>query len=130
MAATQEPTPADVLHALAQRAVALAKTARKARPPVWVPADVLHALAQRAVALAKTARKARPPVWVPADVLHALAQRAVALAKTARKHRQNLRSDNFYGNKLVELRADAINAFRQLATRAAGDSSALAELVE
>src|SRR5260370_12759774 len=66
----------------------------------------------------------------PADALHTLAQRAVALAKTARKHRQNLSSDNFYGNKLVELRADAINAFRQLATRSAGDSSALAELVE
>ena len=66
----------------------------------------------------------------PADTLDALARQAVALAKTARKHRKNLNGDNFYGNKLVELRADAINAFRQLVTRSAGDSTALAELVE
>jgi len=66
----------------------------------------------------------------PADALGALAQRAVALTKTARRHRHNLNGDNFYGNKLVELRADATNAFRQLVTRSAGDSSALAELVE
>ena len=65
-----------------------------------------------------------------AEKLDALAQGAVALAKTARKHRQSLSGDNFYGNKLVGMRADAINAFRQLASRSAGDSSALAELVE
>lgn len=73
---------------------------------------------------------AAPQDSTPADALYALAQRAVALARTARKHRRNLSGDNFYGNKLVELRADAINAFRQLATRSVGDSSALAELVE
>lgn len=66
----------------------------------------------------------------PAGVLEDLAQRAVALAKKARKNRKNLRGDNFYGNKLAELRADATNAFRQLASRSAGDASALAELVQ
>jgi hypothetical protein len=66
----------------------------------------------------------------PADALVVLAQRAVGLAKTARKHRKSLSGDNFYGNRLAGLRADAINAFRQLALRSAGDSAAIAELVE
>ena len=64
------------------------------------------------------------------EALEALAKASLAVAKKARRHRQSLRGDNFYGNKLAELRADATNAFRQLASRSAGDSSALAELVE
>lgn len=64
------------------------------------------------------------------SVLEGLAQKTANLAKTAQKHRKSLRGDNFYGNKLAEVRADATNAFRQLSSRSAGDSSALAELVE
>lgn len=66
----------------------------------------------------------------PNASLESLAQEAVALAKKARKHRKSLRGDNFYGNKLAGQRADATNAYRQLASQSAGDSSALAELVE
>jgi len=66
----------------------------------------------------------------PSDVLVGLAQQALSLAKKARRHRKNLGGDNFYGNKLADLRADATNAFRQLSARSVGDSSALAELVE
>jgi hypothetical protein len=76
------------------------------------------------------ARKASVQDPLPATVLETLSQQAVAVARKARKHAKNLRGDNFYGNKLAELRADATNAFRQLASRSAGDSSALAELVE
>jgi len=66
----------------------------------------------------------------PPSVLEALAQRALEVAKKARRHHKSLRGDNFYGNKLADLRADATNIFRQLASRSAGDSTALAELVE
>ena len=66
----------------------------------------------------------------PAGTLEALSTQAVALTKKARKHRKSLRGDNFYANKLAGLRADATNAYRQLTSQSAGDSSALAELVE
>jgi hypothetical protein len=52
------------------------------------------------------------------------------VAKKARRHHQNLSGDNFYGNKLATLRADATNAFRSLSSATIGDSSAIAELVE
>jgi len=66
----------------------------------------------------------------PSAVLAGLAHDALSLTKRARRHRKSLAGDNFYGNKLADLRADATNAFRQLAARSVGDSSALAELVE
>lgn len=66
----------------------------------------------------------------PATRLEALAQEALGLAKKARKHRQNLANDNFYGNKLAELRADATNTFRELSAQSIGDTTALAELTE
>ena len=52
------------------------------------------------------------------------------VAKKARRHHQNLSGNNFYGNKLATLRADATNAFRSLSSATIGDSSAIAELVE
>ena len=55
---------------------------------------------------------------------------AVEVTKKARKHRKSLSSDNFYANKLVELRADAANAFRELGSRSAGDTTAMAEMIE
>lgn len=66
----------------------------------------------------------------PATTLEALAKQAVHVSKKARKHKQNLASDNFYGNKLAELRADATNAFRELSSQSVGDTTALAELIE
>jgi hypothetical protein len=64
----------------------------------------------------------------PAARLDALAQEAFTLSKKARRHRQNLANDNFYGNKLAELRADATNIFRELSSQSVGDTTALAEL--
>lgn len=62
--------------------------------------------------------------------LESLAQRAIHTAKKGRKHRQNLANDNYYGNKLAELRADAANVFRELSSQSVGDTTALAELTE
>lgn len=66
----------------------------------------------------------------PAARLEALAQQALYIAKKAQKHRQNLTNDNFYGNKLAKLRADATSAFRELSSQSVGDTTALAELTE
>lgn len=66
----------------------------------------------------------------PTVLLEQAVQRAVDIAKKARKHRQKLTSDNFYSNKIAELRADAVNAFRGLSSQSAGDVSAMAEMIE
>jgi hypothetical protein len=66
----------------------------------------------------------------PALRLDRLAQEALYITKKARKHKQNLASDNFYGNKLADLRADAANSFRELSSQSAGDTTALAEITE
>jgi hypothetical protein len=58
------------------------------------------------------------------------AQEAVSVAKKARRHNKSLRGDNFYGNKLAQLRADATNAFSDLSVHSPGDGAALAELIE
>jgi hypothetical protein len=42
----------------------------------------------------------------------------------------NLSGSNYYANKLVELRADATNVYRELAPLTPGDSSALGEMIE
>jgi len=62
--------------------------------------------------------------------LERLAREAIDTAKKARRHRKSLSGDNFYGNKLATLRADATNALRQVSLPGAGDSSAIAELIE
>ncbi len=62
--------------------------------------------------------------------LERLVERAVALAKTARRNRKSLSGLNYYADKLVELRADAINIYRELAPVTAGDSSALGEMLD
>jgi len=62
--------------------------------------------------------------------LEELARAALEVAKKARRHKVSLGGDNFYANKLATLRADATNAFRSLSTSSAGDSSAIAELIE
>jgi hypothetical protein len=64
------------------------------------------------------------------EAVEALAQRALDVAKKARKHRKSLTSENFYANKLVELRADATNTFRELAGHSVGDVSAMAEMIQ
>jgi hypothetical protein len=66
----------------------------------------------------------------PAPTLERLAKQAIDVAKKARRHRKNLAGDNFYGNKLAQLKADAINAFSDLNAQSAGNTTALAELIE
>lgn len=66
----------------------------------------------------------------PASLLEQITQQAVDVCKKARKNRQKLTSDNFYANKLAELRANGINAFRDLSSQSPGDVSAMAEMIE
>mgnify|MGYP000607403725 CR=1 FL=1 len=74
-------------------------------------------------------RKARPPA-TPTEKLEALVARAVELARTARRNRLSLSGSNYYANKLVEVRADATNIYRELTRLTPGDSSALGEMIE
>ena len=74
-------------------------------------------------------RRAQPPAS-PTEKLAALVARAVELAKTARRNHISLSGANYYANKLVELRADASNIYRELTPLTAGDSSALGEMIE
>jgi hypothetical protein len=66
----------------------------------------------------------------PSATLDALVREALTVCRKARRHRRNLAGDNFYGNKLAQLRADATNAFADLSGPSVGDTSALAELIE
>jgi hypothetical protein len=66
----------------------------------------------------------------PSSILDGLAQEALGVARKARRHKKNLNGDNYYGNKLAQLRADATNTFSELSIRSPGDTTALAELVE
>jgi hypothetical protein len=70
------------------------------------------------------------PSQSPSERLQDLAQEALEVAKKAKRHRKSLSGDNFYGNKLATLRADATNAFQGLASYSPGDTSTIAELVE
>ncbi len=73
---------------------------------------------------------AAAPDESPPKQLERIVQEAIDVARKARKHRKNLGGDNFYANKLAELRADATNVFRQFASTSAGDASTLAETIE
>lgn len=66
----------------------------------------------------------------PSEQLDLLVLDALKTTKKARKHHQNLANDNFYGNKLAELRVQATNAFDELEELSAGDATAVAELVQ
>lgn len=70
---------------------------------------------------------------IPASASERLAQlagEALSVAKKAKRNRKSLAGDNFYANKMATLRADATNAFKSLAPTSAGDTSAIAELME
>jgi hypothetical protein len=75
-------------------------------------------------------RKRTAAATSPATDLEALSHDAVEAARKAKRHSKSLAGDNHYGNKLLELRASATNAFRDLSAQSAGDTSALAELME
>jgi len=80
----------------------------------------------------RTKRRAAGPKEAPTlqVVLIELIDKGIAVASTARKHNKSLAGDNFYANKMADLRADATNAFARLSTRSVGDTSTLAELIE
>ena len=59
-----------------------------------------------------------------------LAKQAVDTAKIARRHHVSLSGDNFYGNKLANLRLDAASAFAEFTEQSTGDAAAVAELIE
>jgi hypothetical protein len=65
----------------------------------------------------------------PIERLEQLAGEAVSVAKRGRKHKQNLSGGAFYARKLAELRILATNAFVDLKSGTAGNTSALAELI-
>ena len=75
-------------------------------------------------------RRAKKEGESPAQRLEHAVQRALDVVKKARKHRMTLTGANFYASKLVELRADATNAFNDLSAQSAGDTSAMAEMIE
>ena len=77
-----------------------------------------------------TARRRTGDIDSPAILLEGLAKQAVEVAKKARRHRVSLSGDNFYGNKLADLRLDAANAFQDFNEQSTGDATALAELIE
>jgi hypothetical protein len=77
-----------------------------------------------------TRSKSFPITESPAQKIESLLHAAINIAKKARRHRQNLAGDNFYGNRLAELRADAVNLFRDLSSNSAGDVTATAELID
>lgn len=74
-------------------------------------------------------RRIRTPA-TPTEKLEELVNRAVNLARTARRNRLSLSGLNYYANKLVELRADATNIYRELTPLTPGDSSAMGEMIE
>ncbi|GAA0001895.1 hypothetical protein [Bradyrhizobium diazoefficiens] len=76
--------------------------------------------------MARSSDQAEPA----SSVLDALAQSALDVARKAAKHKKSLSGDNFYGNKLAQLRTDASNAFSQMSAGSVGDTSAIAELID
>jgi hypothetical protein len=71
-----------------------------------------------------------PDQQSPTQILDALLREALSVTRTARRHRKSLNGDNYYGNKLAQLRTEATNAFADLSEVSVGDTSALAELIE
>ena len=62
--------------------------------------------------------------------LEAVVEQAVDVTKKAKRYKKSLSGDNFYANKLVDLRAEAANIFRDLSGRSVGDVSAMAEMLQ
>lgn len=66
----------------------------------------------------------------PSERLVKLAEEALAVSKKAKRNRKSLAGDNFYANKLATIRADATNTLKSITPTSAGDTSAIAELME
>jgi hypothetical protein len=63
------------------------------------------------------------------EKLEGVVQEALKLAKKAKRHNKSLSGDNFYAQKLSNLRADATNVFNDFTGQSAGDVSAMAEMI-
>jgi hypothetical protein len=63
------------------------------------------------------------------EKLESIVQEALTLVKKAKRHNKSLSGDNFYAEKLGNLRAKAINTFNELTGQSAGDVSAMAEMI-
>jgi hypothetical protein len=63
-------------------------------------------------------------------VLISLVKEAIQLAGKARRNNKSLAGNNFYGNKLAQMRSEATNAFADLPQSSLSDTTALAELIE
>jgi hypothetical protein len=70
------------------------------------------------------------PAQSPSMLLDDLVNDALTVCRKARQHKKSLNGDNFYGNKLAKIRADAVNAFAELSDGSVGDTAASAELIE
>lgn len=66
----------------------------------------------------------------PAIRLESLIKQGLDIAKTAHRHRKSLSGDNYYGNRLAELKAEATNLFADLSRQSAGDVTTMAESLE
>src|SRR5216683_5587316 len=66
----------------------------------------------------------------PSSALGELAKQAVEIAKKGRRHRKSLSGDNYYANRLSELKSQAAEAFAEFSAQSTGDATALAELIE
>jgi hypothetical protein len=66
----------------------------------------------------------------PQDRIATLVDQAVAVARTARRNSRSLSGNNYYANKLAELRTEATNASRELPDRGDQETAAFAQLVE
>ena len=77
-----------------------------------------------------TARRSTLDRASPAAALDEIARLALEVTKKARQHRKALSGDNFYGNKLANLRLDAAAAFEEIYEQSTGDAAAIAELIE
>jgi hypothetical protein len=66
----------------------------------------------------------------PRDRIAMLVNQARQVVRKGRKNNQSLSGNNYYANKLAELRAEATNASRELPQREDRETAAFAELVE
>lgn len=62
--------------------------------------------------------------------LDELIKKAMEVAKKARSSGASLSGDNFYANKLVELRIQALNQFKEMPERSAGEVATIAEMIQ
>jgi len=76
-----------------------------------------------------TARTTKQPPS-PQDLIGGYTDAAVGCAKTAFRHKQSLNGQNYYADKMADLRADATIAFERLSGGSVGDTSALAVLIQ